>query len=162
MTNLEYLRMRIPDKDTLNPIFSDNELQEIIQLNTEIKVFEAEQVDVEGTIYKIPAQRLDEDYQERVFLDFLDVSNEITSGFTVNKQVGWIIFDEGITDRNIYVQAKVINWDNVLAECYESIMGDINKLNSYSIQNASQQMDDTKAHLRYLVNYYRSPRGWDL
>lgn len=156
MTNLEYIRMKIPDKDANNQIFTDTELQQIIKDNTEIRLIVAEPKDFEGKIYQIPYRHLDETYTERVFID-----NVETTDFTLDKETGEITFSNAV-DGVVVVQAKVIDWNNALAECYESIMGDINKLNSYSIQNASQQLDDTKAHLRYLVRYYRSPKGWDL
>lgn len=159
MTNLDFLRMKIPDKDA--SLFTDEELNEIIKIHSGIKIMQALQTDVEGKTFEIPAYRLDETYVERVFIGLPYPENELTSGFTVDKESGIIYFDDPV-GADVYVQAKVIDWDDVLADCYEMIMGDINKLNSYSIQNASQQLDDTKAHLRYLVNFYRSPKGWDL
>ncbi|OOC42188.1 hypothetical protein [Thermosipho sp. 1074] len=159
MTNLEYLRMKIPDKDM--ELFTDVELQEIIKLNSEIKVLQGRQIDVDGKVFKIDAYRLDETYAERVFIGLPAPENELTTGFTIDKDTAIIYFDSQM-QVDVFVQAKVINWNDVLADCYEMIMGDYRKLNSYSIQNASQQIDDTKRHLRYLVNYYRNPRGWEL
>lgn len=161
MTNLDFLRMKIPDKDITNQLFTDDELNEIIKIHSEIKVMQATQMDVDSKVFKIPAYRLDETYTERIFIGLPYPKKELTSGFTMDKESGIIYFDDPAR-ADVYVQAKVIDWDDVLADCYEMIMGDINKLNSYSIQNASQQLDDTKAHLRYLVRYYRSPKGWDL
>ncbi|MBB6061889.1 hypothetical protein HNP65_000311 [Thermosipho japonicus] len=156
MTNLEYIRMKIPDKDTNNQIFTDAELQQIIKDNSEIRLIVAEPKDFEGKIYQIPYRHLDETYTERVFIDSVE-----TTDFTLDKETGEITFTNAVNGI-VVVQAKVIDWNNVLADCYEMIMGDFQKLNSYSIQNASQQYDNTKPHLRYLANYYRSARGWDL
>lgn len=171
MTNLEYLRMKIPDKSA--ELFTDEELLEIIKDNSLIRVIKAEVANVEKTIWRIPYRRIDEEYPVRVYVGgFLRTTNSATfpdefcNGFIVeefmlDRETGTITFPTTVVG-SVFVQAKVINWNDVLADCYEMIMGDFRKLASYNVGIASQSMDDIKAHLRMLVQHYRSIRGAEL
>lgn len=166
MTNLEYLRMKIPDKDPSNPIFTNDELNFFIQLNSEVVVKPAYVQDLERKVWQIKAKMLDNTYPVRVFGNG-DPENEITSGFSFDYTTGTLTFDEPQEEYYaIYVQASVINWDNVLADVYETILGDLQKLQSYSIQNVSANGGgsnyDIKRHLRFLASFYRSPMSGDL
>ncbi len=154
MTNLEYIRMKIPDKDANNQIFTDTELQQIIKDNTEIRLIVAEPKDFEGKIYQIPYRHLDETYTERVFID-----NVETTDFTLDKETGEITFSNAV-DGVVVVQAKVIDWNNALAECYDMIVADFRKWNAYRAGDV--QEDLSKEHLLMLANSLRSARGWDL
>ena len=156
MTLLEYLRMRIPDKDS--EIFTDTELEQVIKLNSKVQMLYPEQTDYEGKIFNLDTVMLDETYTARVWVD----NQELTTGWTLDYETGILTFDEAQEDKTILIQAKVVDWNSVLADCYEMIMGDYKKLNSFSIQNANLSYDDTKRHLRYLVNYYRPAEGWEL
>lgn len=158
MTLLEYLRMRIPDKDTDNKIFEDTELEQVIKLHSKVRLIYPEQVDYEGKVFNLDAVMLDETYTAKVWVD----NQELTTGWTLDYETGVLTFDEAQEDKTILVQVKAVDWNSVLADCYEMIMGDYRKLNSYSIQNANLSYDDTKKHLRYLANYYRPPEGWEL
>jgi len=157
MTNLEYLRMRIPDKDPAEKILTDDELKEIIRQNSEVIVVQAQRRDREGYVYQIPFKRVDEDYRERVWINGIEQLE-----FAYNKETGEITFKTPLNYATVEIQIKRISWGDVLADVYEIIMGDFRKLTSFSVQNATQSMDDIKAHLRYLARYYRSPTGWDL
>lgn len=163
MTNLQFLRFRIPDKDSNNQTFTDDELNELIKLNSSVQVLKCEQLDIERKIFNIPAIRLDETYQDRVFVgETLNAKKEVTSGFTIDKETGTLTFDEGVADNQyVFVQTKMIDWNNVLADAYEIILSDLQKLQNFTIQNVSVNGGgdsyDIKRHLRYLANYYRTP-----
>lgn len=154
MTNLEYLRMKIPDKSA--ELFTDQELTEIIADNSIINLALAEPLDIEKKIWKIRFKRVDENYQERVFVNGVEIQQ-----FSFDKETGTLTFSTPVGG-TVVVQAKIIYWNDVLADCYEIIMGDYKKLSSFNLANASQSMDDIKAHLRMLVRHYRGVKGAEL
>jgi hypothetical protein len=149
--------MKIPDKDA--SLFTDVELNEIIKIHSRIKIMQATQMDVDGKVFKLPVYRLDETYTERIFIGLPYPENELTSGFAMDKEAGIIYFDDAVR-ADVYVQAKVINWNDVLADCYEMIVADFRKWNAYRAGDV--QEDITKEHLIMLANSLRSARGWDL
>lgn len=155
MTNLQYLRMKIPDEDTNNQIFTDEELNQILIDNSEVKLVYAERKDYEGYLYQIPYRHVDEVYTEKVFVD------GVNTDCNFNKETGEITFTTPV-DGIVAVEVKVVNWGDALADCYEMIMGDYRKLSSYTVSGTSQHMDDLKAHLRMLVRHYRGIKGTDL
>ncbi len=154
MTNIEYLRMKIPDKNS--ELFTDSELAEILKDNSEVRVLKAERLDAEGKTWKITFRRVDETYKERVFVNGQEVTD-----FDFDKETGTLTFPSAVMGI-VEVQAKIIYWNDVLADCYEMIMGDYKKLSSFNLANASQSMDDIKAHLRMLVRHYRGVKGAEL
>lgn len=99
---------------------------------------------------------MDENYQERVFVNGVEIQQ-----FSFDKETGTLTFSTPVGG-TVVVQAKIIYWNDVLADCYEIIMGDYKKLSSFNLANASQSMDDIKAHLRMLVRHYRGVKGAEL
>ncbi|AKI96580.1 hypothetical protein [Kosmotoga pacifica] len=154
MTNLEYARLLINDKDQNNLIFSDTELQEIISLNSEVKVVEAEPKSLDKTLWQIPFRHLDETYTEKIYNEY----EEELSG-TVDKVTGEITLDTAY-DGYVFVQAKIVHWNDIQADCFEMIATDIRRWNSYSAGGLSETF--SKAELLAVARNLRSPRGAEL
>ena len=153
MTNLEYARLLINDKDS-NQIFSDTELNEIISLNSEVKVVEAEPKSLDKTLWQIPFKHLDESYSEKIYNEY---EEELTG--SVDKTTGEVTLSEAY-DGYVFVQAKVVHWNDVQADCFEMIATDLRRWNSYSAGGLSERFN--KSELLAIAQRLRSPRGAEL
>lgn len=161
MTLIEYARLLISDKDPTNQIFSDEELQELIKQNSQVGIAEAQPLDLDRKLWKVPFVHIDDSYTPRIVI--ADGSSIEDIEASVDFETGQITFENPIPQGyRVFMEAKYVDWDNFRADAYETIAGDYRKLNSFSIQNASEQLDDTKAHLLRLARMYRSARGAEL
>lgn len=153
MTNLDYARFLISDTDTSNQLFTDLEINAILDDNKEIILIPADKTS--DNIFKIKYKRLDENYTEK----FYDAYNNYISA-TIDKTNGQIETDKDV--RVLKVQAKIIRWNDVLADLYEKIAADFRKLSNYSLSSGEQNYDDTKSILLRLARKNRTVRGFDL
>lgn len=158
MTNLEYLRSKIRDQDTTDQIMTDEELTEILRKNSQIRVVNARKSTLDGLQYETGLYRVDESYQDKVVNITAD---RILTDAVFDKVYGTITLSNP-QPGTIAVETKVIMWNNVLADIFETIASDYRKLNSYTVINAQQNLDDSKSFLLRLARYYRSPAGASL
>lgn len=153
MTNIEYLRFLISDRDPMDQLFTDDELEAIIKQNTVYKVIEPKKID--NTHFNIGYKMIDEDYE----VEFLNASN-IPINATIDRATG-----EVVTDTEQYlikVKAKVVLWNEVVADIYEAIAADFRKLSSYSTSINQQNYDDTKAILLRMAKSKRTVKGMQI
>lgn len=132
MTNLQYLRSLINDKNSSEYIFTDDELNELIKDYTRFRTLLCSQVDSRGKVFALPAKRIDENFAHKLYDKD---GNELTG--TIDKVTGEITFTESQSN-GVTFEGKVIIWSNVRAKCLEIIATDIRKWNSYSIGGMSE------------------------
>ncbi len=138
MTNLQYLRSLINDKNSSEYIFTDDELNELIHDYTVFKTVRCNQVDSKGKVFELPKyKRIDENYEAKLY----DKDGNELAG-TIDKVSGEITFSTTQTN-GVFFEGKVIIWQNVRAKCLEIIATDIRKWNSYSIGGMSETFSKT-------------------
>lgn len=153
MTTIELVRLLVADKDPLNYLFSDEELQYLIDKNTIHMVVEAEVKDTESKIYEYP------DYE---FISELKVFNPVTQTPVVDFQafpnMRRIVLMHPLNAEVLLVEGDVLDVDNLRADACEMIAIDFRKLQNYSLQNTSGNLDTAKEHLLRLARYFRKPK----
>ncbi len=150
MTNIEYLRFLVSDRDPTNQLFTDEELEAIIKQNTVYKVITPKKID--DTHFNLGYKMLDEEYEEQ----FFNASN-IPISATIDKTTGEITTD--VEQYLIKVKAKVVLWNEAVADIYEAIAADFRRLSSYSTSINQQSYDDTKAILLRMAKSKRTVTG---
>lgn len=147
MNNVEYLRFLISDRDSTNQLFTNDELEAIIKQNTVYKVITPKKID--NTHFNLGYKMLDEEYEEQ----FYNASN-IPISAIIDKTTGEITTD--VEQYLIKVKAKVVLWNEAVADIYEAIAADFRKLSSYSTSINEQSYDDTKAVLLRMAKAKRT------
>ena len=153
MTNIEYLRFLISDRDPTNQLFTDDELEAIIKQNTVYKVIEPKKID--DTHFNIGYKMIDEGFDVEV----VNESN-IPISATIDKATGEVVTDT--EQYRIKVKARVVLWNEVVADIYEAIAADFRKLSSYSTSINQQNYDDTKAILLRMAKSKRTVKGMQI
>ena len=119
MTNIEYLRFLISDRDPMDQLFTDEELDAIIKQNTVYKVIEPKKID--DTHFNIGYKMIDEEYD----VEFVNASN-IPILATIDRATGEVVTDT--EQYRIKVKARVVLWNEVVADIYEAIAADFRKI----------------------------------
>ena len=150
MTNIEYLRFLISDRDPMDQLFTDDELEALIKQNTVYRVIEPKKID--NRHFNIGYKMIDEGFDVEV----VNESN-IPISATIDKATGEVVTDA--EQYRIKVKAKVVLWNEVVADIYEAIAADFRKLSSYSTSINQQSYDDTKAILLRMAKSKRTVTG---
>ncbi len=150
MTNIEYLRFLISDRDPMDQLFTDVELEALIKQNTVYRVIEPKKID--NRHFNIGYKMIDEGFDVEV----VNESN-IPISATIDKATGEVVTDA--EQYRIKVKAKVVLWNEVVADIYEAIAADFRKLSSYSTSINQQNYDDTKAILLRMAKSKRTVTG---
>ena len=150
MTNIEYLRFLISDRDPMDQLFTDDELEALIKQNTVYRVIEPKKID--NRHFNIGYKMIDEGFD----VEFVNESN-IPISATIDKATGEVVTDA--EQYRIKVKAKVVLWNEVVADIYEAIAADFRKLSSYSTSINQQNYDDTKAILLRMAKSKRTVTG---
>ena len=150
MTNIEYLRFLISDRDPMDQLFTDVELEALIKQNTVYRVIEPKKID--NRHFNIGYKMIDEGFDVEV----VNESN-IPISATIDKATGEVVTDA--EQYRIKVKAKVVLWNEVVADIYEAIAADFRRLSSYSTSINQQNYDDTKAILLRMAKSKRTVTG---
>jgi len=150
MNNIEYLRFLISDRDPMDQLFTDDELEALIKQNTVYRVIEPKKID--NRHFNIGYKMIDEGFDVEV----VNESN-IPISATIDKATGEVVTDA--EQYRIKVKAKVVLWNEVVADIYEAIAADFRKLSSYSTSINQQSYDDTKAILLRMAKSKRTVTG---
>ena len=150
MTNIEYLRFLISDRDPMDQLFTDDELKALIKQNTVYRVIEPKKID--NRHFNIGYKMIDEGFDVEV----VNESN-IPISATIDKATGEVVTDA--EQYRIKVKAKVVLWNEVVADIYEAIAADFRRLSSYSTSINQQNYDDTKAILLRMAKSKRTVTG---
>ena len=154
MTNLEYARMILNDTDSSNQIFSDSELQQLISQNSELKVVPAAPKNLAKTIWQIPYRKLDSTYEAVVYDEY-----QTEYDAAIDYDAGTATLTSA-PDYPVFMECKIVHWNDVKADGLEMIATDIRRWNSYSDTGLSEQFD--KAGLLAYSRSIRSARGVEL
>ena len=150
MTNIEYLRFLISDRDPMDQLFTNDELEALIKQNTVYRVIEPKKID--NRHFNIGYKMIDEGFDVEV----VNESN-IPISATIDKATGEVVTDA--EQYRIKVKAKVVLWNEVVADIYEAIAADFRRLSSYSTSINQQNYDDTKAILLRMAKSKRTVTG---
>lgn len=145
MTNLEYAKMLISDKD--NHVINDLHLEQVIKLNTKVKEIEPEKLT--NGYYSLGYKQIDS-----ILKTYNTTEEEIIP--TIDLETGEIQTSEDI----FYVVAKVVIWDLVKADLYEMIATDIQKWNSWTASGISETSNSTKQQLLTEAKRLRNMNGF--
>ena len=154
MNVIDLARLLIADKDAFNYMFTDEELQYLIDKNTVHIMDEAELADTEGKIF----QYVDYEFISEQLKVIHPVTREIMSNYTWEPTKRRIKFETSPNLDVVYVEGDVLDIDNFRADACEMIAVDFRKLQNYSIQNNSGNLDTAKEHLLRLARYFRKPK----
>lgn len=154
MTNLEYARMILNDTDSSNQIFTDSELQQLISQNSEVRVVPAAPKNLNKTIWQIPYRKLDSTYEVVVYDEY-----QTEYDATIDYDAGTATLTSA-PDYPVFMECKIVHWNDVKADGLEMIATDIRRWNSYSDTGLSEQFD--KAGLLAYSRSIRSARGVEL
>jgi len=153
MNNIEYLRFLISDRDPMDQLFTDDELEALIKQNTVYRVIEPKKID--NRHFNIGYKMIDEGFDVEV----VNESN-IPISATIDKATGEVVTDA--EQYRIKVKARVVLWNEVVADIYEAIAADFRKLSSYSTSINQQSYDDTKAILLRMAKSKRTVKGMQI
>lgn len=153
MTTIELARLLIADKDQTNLIFTDDEIQYMIDKNTVHMVVEADVVDTAGVLY----QYADYEFISDVKVFNPETEEEITD-FTPYLNKRTVQLATPPNTNSVYVEGDVLDLDNLRADAMEAIVVDFRKLENYSIQNVNGNLETAKEHLLRLARYFRKPK----
>jgi hypothetical protein len=153
MTNIEYLRFLISDRDPMDQLFTDDELEALIKQNTVYRVIEPKKID--NRHFNIGYKMIDEGFDVEV----VNESN-IPISATIDRATGEVVTDT--EQYRIKVKAKVVLWNEAVADIYEAIAADFRKLSSYSTSINQQNYDDTKAILLRMAKSKRTVKGMQI
>jgi len=154
MTNLAYARMILNDTDSSNQIFSDSELEQLISQNSELKVVPAAPKNLANTVWQIPYRMLDSSYEAVIYDEY-----QTEYDATIDYEDGTATLT-ATPDYPVFMECKIIHWNDVKADGLEMIATDIRRWNSYSDTGLSEQFD--KASLLAYSRSIRSARGVEL
>ena len=130
MTALQYARMLISDPD--QKIFTDDQIQEVILLNTRQELRQLKPLDL-GNNWDAQARFISEP------CNFYDEDlNEITDA-TYDAETGQIQTTNQYS--TLYLKAGFIDWDHVHGELLMMIATDIQRWNTYSAGGLSETFD---------------------
>lgn len=133
MTDLTKARMLIQDQDPTDQIFTDDEINLILEEERKYKAVEANPVTLDYTYFALK-EVLSKDPQEVKVLN--DSAEEIPG--TVSLEFSTVSFDSDPNCR-VYVQGKFINWNAVHGRMLITIATNVRKWNSYSVGGLSEQ-----------------------
>jgi len=154
MTVIEYARMLIADKDLTNPLFSDEEIQMLIDKNQVYRRCPTEQVAPKVFRIKVPYTVFGDGYT--VVLE--DGTIVPPSDYILQHLPKLIIFNDAAPEQEVYIEGYFLDDDNFKADAFEMIAADFRKLQNYAIQNINGNLADAKEHLFRLARYFRTPR----
>jgi len=154
MTIIEYARMLIADKDLTNPLFSDEEIQMLIDKNQVYGRYPTEQVAPKVFRIKVPYTVFGDGYT--VVLE--DGTIVPSSDYILQHLPKLIIFNNEAPEQEVYIEGYFLDDDNFKADAFEMIAADFRKLQNYAIQNINGNLADAKEHLFRLARYFRTPR----
>ncbi len=154
MTIIEYARMLIADKDLTNPLFSDLEIQTLIDKNQVYGRYPAEQVAPKAFRIRVPYTVFGDSYQ--VILG--DGTVVPSSNYTLQHLPKLITFNNEAPTQEVYIEGFFLDDDNFKADAFEMIAADFRKLQNYAVQNINGNLADAKEHLFRLARYFRTPR----
>lgn len=155
LTELQYARMIIADKDTDDYLFTDEELQFLLNKNKRYQRVVLEPIT--PTVFEVLTPYTMLSTETYVITDF--DGNPIAEPFTVDAVMRTITFSLPPAESGLlYLQGKFLDEDNFRADALSMIVVDFRKLQSFSIQNMNGNLNDAKEHLFRLIRYFRVPR----
>jgi hypothetical protein len=157
MTNIELGRWLIADRDPENYLFSDSEVNELLERNILFRQLDAEPLDLENKIFEIKTPYTILSDESLVVRDE-DGAVVDSSTYSVNYDRHLIIFNNATEHSCLSVECYILDEDNFRADAFERIVVDFRKLQAYSVQTMEGNLDTAKEHLLRLIRHFRIPR----
>ncbi|MEN3043340.1 MAG: hypothetical protein ABDH59_08635 [Fervidobacterium sp.] len=126
----------------------------MIDKNTVYIFDEAELVDSNGKIFQYD----DYEFISSSIKVIHPVTRQEMQGFDWQPSKRRIIFDDNQNLDYVFIEGDTLDIDNFRADACEMIAVDFRKLQNYSIQNTSGNLDSAKEHLLRLARFFRKPK----